>query len=129
MGKNDSEVINTRDRTRILELVFDDGDDILKGLKETMSENGIKKMEIIEFVGKIKNFTVNYFLQNNLRTLEVQDEKEVVRAKGELLFEPTHNALFGRIRFVYRDKDKTFEGIMIKAEACQDLKLSFKYTI
>jgi len=129
MGVNDSEVINNRDRTKILELVFDEGDDILRSIKETMAENRIAKLETLEMSGGLKNSTINYFLQNNLRTLQSAERKEVVRAKGELLYDSAHNSMFGRVRVYYKDRDKFFEGILVNAEACQDLKMTFKYVV
>lgn len=129
MGINDSEVINNKDKTKILELVFDDGDDVLKCIKETMQENRIGKLETMEMKGSIKNATINYFIQNNLRTLNLSSPLEVVRAKGELLYDSAHNSMFGRIRVFYKENEKYYEGILVKADACQDLKLTFKYTI
>jgi len=126
MGKLDSEYL-TNANMKDLEIVLDEGDDILKCIKIAMKQNNISKADIIEMTGKIKEFTVNYFIRTNLKAVDIEEPKEIFKADGEFKYEFARDHMFGRIRLLYNDQGKTFEGRLQKGKAVQDLKLVLRY--
>jgi predicted DNA-binding protein with PD1-like motif len=129
MGNMDSEFFN-RDKVKIkdLVLVLDDGDNILDCIKQGMIENHVSKAEIIGFEGSIKNATVSYFQRSTMRNVELNDTKKVVKANGDFKMDFADNhRVFGRIRLIYLENDKTFEGILVRGHAAGELKITLQY--
>lgn len=129
MGKMDSEFFdNKKGKMKELEMVLEDGEDIMESIKTAMIQNNISKGEIVRFEGKIKDANITYFQKSVLKNVEFDDPKEVVRANGEIKIDYSdNNRLFGRIRLIYMDSGKSFEGMMQRAKASGDFIIAIKY--
>ena len=110
-----------------LELIFDDNENVLEGIQKAMYEHTISKAEVIGFEGKIRNISINYFQKSSMKNIQIIESKEVVKAKGEFQLDFTRNTIFGRVRIMYKDMGKTFEGILVKAKAVDGLKITLRY--
>ena len=118
---------NNKFQMNEMELIFDDNDNVLDGIKQAMYEHNISKAEIVGFKGKIRNISLNYFQKSSMKSIQIIEDKEVIRASGEFKFDFVRNTNFGRIRIMYKDEGKTFEGILVKAKAVDGLKITLRY--
>lgn len=111
-----------------VEIEFDENDDILKCIKQIMIDNNTSKVEVQEFKGFVKDLTVNHIQGGTLKSTVYDTEKEVIKGQGEFKLDfANKKTLFGRIRIVYLENGKHFDGIMAKALAGKNLILKLRF--
>ena len=114
-------------RFKELELEFEDNDDILANIKDAFNQYNISKGEVIKVEGYIKNFSLNYFQRSSLKNIQIIEPKKIVKAQGEFKYDFINKSLFGRIRIVYENNGKRFDGILLRGRATEGLKIKIRF--
>jgi hypothetical protein len=123
----DSAFYTAKTKIKELILIFDENDDIIEGIQEGMKTRQVSKATIEKASGYIKNFTLNYFQGSSLKNIQIQDEKKIMKSSGEFKYDFAHNKLFGRMRMLLKEGEKTQEGILIKGKAGEKLRIRLRY--
>lgn len=110
-----------------MELILDQNDDILECIKLTMKQNNIGKANVIVFEGKVQSLSVNYFENSSLKNVKYFEPHEIVRGLGELKYDFIKDSTFGRVRIIYKHKDKSFDGILMAGKASDGFRIVFTY--
>lgn len=110
-----------------MEVILDQNDDVLESLKQVMKENNINKINVTSFEGKVQSLSVNYFENSSLKNVKYFEQHDIVRGLGELKYDFIKDSVFGRIRIIYKHKDKTFDGILMSGKASDGFKIVFTY--
>jgi hypothetical protein len=67
--------------------------------------------------------TLNYIERGSLKSIKVEKPVEVTKGVGEFKIDYSHNNdIFGRVRIVYKDNGKNFDGILAKDLSINILK-------
>jgi len=110
-----------------MELILDQNDDILECIKLTMKQNNISKANVITFEGNVLSLSVNYFENSSLKNVKYFEPHEIIRGLGELKYDFIKDSIFGRVRIIYKHKDKSFDGILMAGKASDGFKIVFTY--
>src|SRR3989338_8850833 len=104
---------------RIMTLQFDEDDDILKGIEESMRQNGIDDVKIVEGTGKIKTGLGNYVQGSSYLTKQFNNtEIKIATGHFELKRE-----LFGVLKIIPVDLNEHVTIGKAKAAAGMEMKL------
>ena len=114
-------------KMREMEIILDQNDDLLDSIKITMKQNNITKANVTVFEGKVQSLSVNYFENSSLKNVKYFEPHEIVRGLGELKYDFIKDSIFGRVRIIYKHKDKTFDGILMAGKASDGFKIIFTY--
>ncbi|MBS3061989.1 MAG: hypothetical protein J4215_05395 [Candidatus Diapherotrites archaeon] len=107
---------------RILQLVFDENDDVLKCLETAMIEHNIHEVTIIEATGNIKSGIGNYLLGSRLFSYNF-DNTRIKMTTGH--FKRSKDGLFGVLKIIPQDDNN--HVTIAKAIAGPDLELKVSY--
>ena len=106
---------------RIMTLQFDEDDDILKGIEESMRQNGIDDVKIVEGTGKIKTGLGNYVQGSSYLTKQFNNtEIKIATGHFELKRE-----LFGVLKIIPVDLNEHVTIGKAKAAAGMEMKLQY----
>jgi len=117
----------TKIKQKELELTLDENDDVLDCIKQAMRENNIHHANVVTFEGKVLNFSVNYFENSTLKNVKYFEPHEIVKGLGELKYDFIKDFIFGRVRIIYKHKDKNFDGILMSGKALSGFKIILTY--
>ncbi len=116
-------VIWTKNATkRTLHLVFDENDDVLKGLENAMIEHNIHEVSILEATGHLKSGLGNYILGSRLFSFNF-DNHRIKVATGH--FKRSKDGLFGVLKVIPTEGDS--HVTIAKAFAGNDFELKLSY--
>ncbi len=117
----------SKSKVKEIELTLDENDDVLDCIKQTMKDNGIHHCNVVAFEGKMNNLNVNCFENSTLRSNKYMEPKEIVKGNGEFKYDIIGDRLFGRVRIIYKHKDKNFDGILMAGKAAEGFKIVMTY--
>jgi len=123
MPRIDSVLVKEKIPRRNLALVFDDGDDIVQGIKQGMQKSGVKEGKVEYVEGKIKEGTVNCMDGHSYKRIDFKD-KEIITASGTFKF--GGGDLWGNLH-IFTAGRKPISGTMLSGKAAKNftLKISF----
>jgi predicted DNA-binding protein with PD1-like motif len=122
-GQVDSRIITEKLSRKILTLIFDEGDDVVAGIRKTMQDKNIRECRVDDVSGVLAEAIINTFEGNCYKKLDLKN-KEVLRASGTFKF--TGGDLWGTLH-VFTEGRKPISGSVTSAKAAEGftLKLSF----
>ena len=119
----DSVVIREPIKKQVLTLEFDEGDNVLAGIKQALIDNRIRETDVVDVSGFLGTFSINTFEGNKFKRIDLSNQ-EILRASGH--FKMGGEDLWGSFN-IFTSGRKPFSGTVISAKASQGftLKLSF----
>ncbi|MEM0359753.1 MAG: DUF296 domain-containing protein [Candidatus Diapherotrites archaeon] len=119
----DAILFNKKGVKKILTIVLDDGEDILKCIQKAMEEHGLKEVKVEDMSGTMKEGYINYFEGGHFASAKFKD-KPILRANGN--FKLSGGDLWGTMHICTADK-KPIMGTLIRGLAANgmEIKVSF----
>lgn len=124
MPKNiDSVLIKEHIKKKVLTLEFDEGDDVLAGIKSGLSQNEIREADVVDVDGVLTTATVNSMEGSKFKKIDFSNTK-ILRASGH--FKLGGGDLWGMLH-IFTEGRKPISGTLVRGKASQGfvLKLSF----
>jgi len=118
---------SSKNKMKEMEIILDQNEDVLDSIKLVMKQHNITKANIIVFEGILMALSVNYFENSKLKNIKYFEPHEVIKGFGELKYDFIKNYLLGRIRIIYKHKDKNFDGVLMSGKAKEGFKIVFTY--
>lgn len=117
----------SKSKVREMELILDENDDLLDCIKQTMKTNGLHRCNVISLEGKMNNLNVNCFENSSLRSNKYLEPHEILKGNGEFKYDVIQDRIFGRVRIIYRHKEKSYDGIVMGGKAADGFKIVISY--
>jgi hypothetical protein len=97
-----SEKIKLKSEKKFLKLIFEEGDEIVSGIKQAMDENALKEIQLEEIEGKLKTAKVQYMEAGKFKS-KVFENILPIRISGTLKL--NFGELYGSIRLSFNPKN------------------------
>ena len=123
----DAHLFNKKGVKKAIELIFDEDDNIIDGIKSAMQEHNVSEANVEEAEGLMKEVTVNYFERSSYQSKTAKDAK-IMRVSGN--FKLSYGELYGKMNVFTFDKPP-LQGTVVRAKARAgfSLKLSFIHLV
>jgi len=123
MPRIESILVKQKIPRKTLTLEFEDGDDIVQGIKQAMTKHHIVEVKVDDVNGRLKEGAVNCMEGPKYKKVEIKD-KGILRASGTFKF--GGGDLWGTLH-VFTDGRKPISGTLVSGKAADgfQLKLSF----
>jgi hypothetical protein len=122
-NKMDSMLIKEKIPRKTLKLVLSEGDDVLKCIKQGMSENGVRECRVEDVSGKLSQGVVNCMEGSSYKRIEFTD-KGIMRASG--VFKITADDLWGNLH-VFTEGRKPYSGTLHSGKAAEGFELVLSF--
>ncbi|MFA6268337.1 MAG: DUF296 domain-containing protein [archaeon] len=119
----DSMVIKEPIKKKNLTLEFDEGDNVISGIKQGLAMNNIREAEVVDVEGNLTTATVNAMEGSKFKKIDFSNMK-ILRASGN--FKIGGDDLWGSLH-VFTEGRKPISGTVVKATAAQGFKLIFSF--
>ena len=106
-----------------LSLEFEQGENILGGIRLSMQQNGLNEVTVIGMDGMISEGMINYFEGNRFMHAKLKDTP-ILMASGS--FKLSFGDLFGSMKVVSSDKPP-MHGTLTKGTAADGLRLNLTF--
>ncbi len=107
---------------QFIRLQFEEDDEIIEGIEQTLRENGIGEAALVECKGHIKSGVGNYLQGSQLMTKNF-DNTEVKIATGH--FKVSGKGMLGILKFIPTDLDN--HVTVARAKAAPDFEVRLSY--
>lgn len=97
-----SEKINLKSEKKTLKLIYEEGDEIVSGIKQAMKEHSLKEIELKEINGKIKKANIQFMEAGKFKA-KVIENIYPIRISGTLKL--SFEELYGVIRLSFNPKN------------------------
>ena len=115
----DKENVQKKSNKKILKLVLEEGDSIIKSIEQGMRENDIKEANVDDINGAAKEATITNMEKGKYNEFEVR-ETELIRASG--IFKFGGDDLWGSLN-VFTGGRKPISGKLTKGTAMDGLEI------
>ncbi|HNW06071.1 MAG TPA: DUF296 domain-containing protein [archaeon] len=110
----------------MLEIILDDGDEIVECVENAFIQNNIKKASLISAKGKLRNIKIATTRSGTLRQREYADPCAIKSVSGDFT-KIKENEYMGDFHIsIARDEIHTVSGVLIKGVADGELTIVFK---
>ncbi|MDP2666692.1 MAG: DUF296 domain-containing protein [Candidatus Diapherotrites archaeon] len=125
MSQFDSTIYTGRSTKKNLVLAFEDGDDVLQGLRQAIREHGIRETTAITADGLLKEATVQYFNHNRFVSQELRNGR-IVSVSGH--FMNLKDGIYGDLHVGFMLGMQMWDGTLTKGIAHNGFQLTLEFT-
>ncbi|MBN2126894.1 MAG: hypothetical protein JW703_00710 [Candidatus Diapherotrites archaeon] len=119
----DAQRLTLKGEKKFLKLIFEEGDEILTGIKNAMKENSLKEIKLEEIEGKIKKAKLQYMEAAKLKSREFENI-EPIRISGTIKL--SFEELFGPVHISFNPKNP-ISATLLTGIAEQELIIKASY--
>lgn len=124
MGQLDTTVYSGKSVEKTLNLVFEEGDDVLSGVKTAIRQHNIKEASAINAEGQLKDATINYFNKSRFVSTEIKNGR-IVSCSGR--FMNLKDGVIGDMHVGFMLGMQMWDGTLVKAVAAKGFELTLKF--
>ena len=124
MGNLDSTIYTGKSVEKTLNLAFDEGDDVISGIKSAIKQHGIKEASAINAEGQLKEATINYFNKSRFVSTEIRNGR-IVSCSGR--FMNLKDGVIGDMHVGFMLGMQMWDGTLVKAVAAKGFELTLKF--
>ena|SRR3989338_2590854 len=119
----DAHLFNKKGVKRTLELILDDGDNVLDCVKSAMQEHNVAEANVEGAEGSLKNGVINFFERSSYKTADLNNNR-IMRVSG--IFKLSYGELYGNMKIFTYDKPP-LQGTLVKAKANEGFRLTLSF--
>lgn len=120
----DSTVYKGKSVEKTLNLVFDEDDDVLAGIRAAIKQHNVKEASAINAEGQLKDATINYFNKSRFVSTEIRNGR-IVSCSGR--FMNLKDGVIGDMHVGFMLGMQMWDGTLVKAIAKQGFELTLKF--
>lgn len=124
MGNMDSTVYKGKSVEKTLNLVFDEGDDVIAGIKNAIRQHNIREASALNAEGQLKDATINYFNKSRFVSTDIKNGR-IVSCSGR--FMNLKDGVIGDMHVGFMLGMQMWDGTLVKAIAAQGFELTLKF--
>ena len=124
MGNINSTIYTGKSVEKDLNLVFDEGDDVLAGLKRAIVENNIREATAVLAEGELKDATINYFNHAKFVSTELKNGR-IISCSGR--FMNLKDGVYGDMHVGFMLGMQMWDGTLVKAVAKNGFQLTLRF--
>lgn len=124
MGKLESTIYNVKTVEKTLNLVFDEGDDVLSGIRAAVRQHNIKEASAVNAEGQLRDATINYFNKARFVSNDIKNGR-IVSCSGR--FMNLKDGVIGDMHVGFMLGMQMWDGTLVKAIAQQGFELTLKF--
>jgi predicted DNA-binding protein with PD1-like motif len=124
MGNLDSTIYKGKSVEKTLNLVFDEGDDVLSGIKNAIRQHNIREASALNAEGQLKDATINYFNKSRFVSTDIRNGR-IVSCSGR--FMNLKDGVIGDMHVGFMLGMQMWDGTLVKAVAKQGFELTLKF--
>jgi len=106
---------------KLISIEFEDGEEVLTGLKKAFSENKIQKATISSVEGRIKDFDLNVFKGGLFRKTHFEDRFKITSIHGTFVEKGNMGYKGELIVSLVREDSNSAGGTLLEAKAAGNL--------
>ena len=120
----ESTVYTGKSVEKSLNLVFDEGDDVIAGVRVAIRQHNIREASAIKADGQLKDATIQYFNKNKFVSTDIQNGR-IVSCSGR--FMNLKDGVNGDLHVGFMLGMQMWDGTLVKAIAKQGFELTLKF--
>ncbi|MBM3282554.1 MAG: DNA-binding protein [Candidatus Diapherotrites archaeon] len=124
MGNLDSTIYKGKSVEKTLNLVFDEGDDVLAGIKNAIRQHNIREASALNAEGQLKDATINYFNKSRFVSTDIKNGR-IVSCSGR--FMNLKDGVIGDMHVGFMLGMQMWDGTLVKAVAAKGFELTLKF--
>ncbi len=124
MGNLDSTIYTGKSVEKTLNLAFDEGDDVLAGIRSAVRQHNIKEASAINAEGQLKEATINYFNKARFVSTDIRNGR-IVSCSGR--FMNLKDGVIGDMHVGFMLGMQMWDGTLVKAVAAKGFELTLKF--
>ncbi len=124
MGNLDSTIYKGKSVEKTLNLVFEEGDDVLAGIKNAIRQHNIREASALNAEGQLKDATINYFNKSRFVSTDIKNGR-IVSCSGR--FMNLKDGVIGDMHVGFMLGMQMWDGTLVKAVAKQGFELTLKF--
>ncbi len=119
----DAKQVNLKTSKKILKLIFEEGDEVVTGIKQVMMERNLREISLVEVTGLIKKAKIEYFEKGKFK-VKIFENIQPLRINGTLKL--SFGELYGVIKLSFNPKNP-LTGTLVTGIAEQELTITANY--
>ena len=124
MGRTESTVYTGKSVEKSLNLVFDEGDNVLEGIRAAIRQHNVREASAVKADGQLKDATIQYFNKNKFVSTDLQNGR-IVSCSGR--FMNLKDGVIGDMHVGFMLGMQMWDGTLVKAIAKQGFELTLKF--
>ena len=120
----DSTIYTGKSVPKNLVLQFEEGDDVLTGLRQAIQEHGIREANAVQADGLLKEARIQYFVHNRFTAHELKNGR-IVSCSGR--FMNLKDGVYGDLHVGFMLGMQMWDGNLVKAIAHDGFSLTLKF--
>jgi predicted DNA-binding protein with PD1-like motif len=124
MSQIDSSIYTGKSVEKDLVLAFEEGDDVISGLKQAIQQHGIREATAINADGLLKEATIQYFNHSRFTTTELKKGR-IVSCSGR--FMNLKDGVYGDLHVGFMLGMQMWDGTLVKAVAKNGFQLTLRF--
>ncbi len=124
MSTIESSIYTQKSIEKSLVLAFDEGDDVLSGMKTAITQHGIREATAVDAEGLLKEATIQYFNHNKFTSTELKNGR-IVSCSGR--FMNLKDGIYGDLHVGFMLGMQMWDGTLVKAIAKNGFQLTLKF--
>lgn len=124
MGRIESSIYTGKSVEKDLVLAFEDGDDVIVGLKQAIQQHNIREATAVSAEGLLKEATIQYFNHNKFTSHDLKSGR-IVSCSGR--FMNLKDGVYGDLHVGFMLGMQMWDGTLVKAKAQNGFQLTLRF--
>ncbi len=124
MGDSESTIYTGKYLEKELNLVYEEGDDVISGLKRAVKEHNIREASALKAEGLLKEATITYFNHNRFVTTDLKNGR-IISCSGR--FMNLKDGVYGDLHVGFMLGMQLWDGTLVRALAKDGFSLTLQF--
>lgn len=124
MGQIESSIYTGKSVEKQLRLAFEEGDDVIAGLRQAIQQNNIREATAVNADGELKEATIQYFNHSKFTSTELKNGR-IVSCSGR--FMNLKDGVYGDLHVGFMQGMQMWDGTLVRAIAKNGFELTLRF--
>jgi hypothetical protein len=124
MGDLDTVIYDGKSVEKNLTLLFEEGDDVIQGMKKAIQEHNIKEARAVSADGELQDAVIQYFIHHKFSTHQLKNGR-IINVSGRFL--NLKDGIYGDLKVSFLLGMQMWNGTLTKAKAKKGFQLTLKF--
>lgn len=124
MSQLDTTIYTGKRVEKNLTLLFDEGDDVIQGMRKAIQEHGIREANAKSADGELSDALIQYFIHNKFTSHEIKNGR-IVNVSGRFL--NLKDGVYGDLKVSFMLGMQMWNGTLTRARAKKGFQLTLSF--
>jgi predicted DNA-binding protein with PD1-like motif len=124
MGTMESSIYSGKSVEKDLSLEFEEGDDVLSGIRQAIQQHGIRECNAVKADGQLQHATIQYFNKSKFTSTELTNGR-IISCSGR--FMNLKEGIYGDLHVGFMLGMQMWDGTLTKAVAKKGFQITLRF--